>query len=546
MGASVSGIVADGYLQGASVCLDLNRNGRCDGAEPSATTGSGGAFTLEVGDFSANDYPVVVEVHAGAIDEEAGPVAKGYTLRSPAGNHGFVSPLTTLVQTKIDENPALDADAAAQIVGLQLNVEDRQKLFTDYVASGAEDAELRALHQSAQVVARAFGQAAEVIAAGNLTGNLVSDHEVRAVQVVTGKLLLGKLDRVAVSVQSDSDAFDPDAAAASLDIAVDAGTLTEAEFNTVARQIAALETSALDGAGGVLPGHTVYSFEEDGTSGPHTLVGFERVVVGEASIRSMDEYDNGLATLDELDQMELDDPLDFRLDGTDLVFDGSDVVTPSRLTTTVVVDLAGLTFKLDDLALTKMQDTDLRAREVVFDPGDVMYKVKAIYHATDLARAAEVLDAEMAELPEYENGNTAEDLKDYVESRSAGFPIDDHAVMIGGKTYRKYFVPSAARSTEGTLKGVVQGDSADQLTLGSYRIEALGNGRAYIVMDLLSFAEVNNVWDHLLIVNDAQDNHDFEEVVIADTAGSKASEVTYFNRSAMEKIFAAVKTHNLP
>jgi hypothetical protein len=35
---------------------------------------------------------------------------------------------------------------AAQIVGLQLNVEDRQKLFTDYVASGAEDAELRALH----------------------------------------------------------------------------------------------------------------------------------------------------------------------------------------------------------------------------------------------------------------------------------------------------------------------------------------------------------------------------------------------------------------
>jgi hypothetical protein len=95
-----------------------------------------------------------------------------------------------------------------------------------------------------------------------------------------------------------------------------------------------------------------------------------------------------------------------------------------------------------------------------------------------------------------------------------------------------------------TLKGVNSQDVGDTITVGSYRIEEMDNGKAFIVMDLLGFAEVKGVWDHLLIVNDAQDNHDFEEVLIADTAGSKSAEVLYFNRSAMEKIFTAIKTYN--
>ena len=44
---SMSGSVADGYLQGAVVCLDMNNNGRCDSGEPSATTNANGAYEIK-------------------------------------------------------------------------------------------------------------------------------------------------------------------------------------------------------------------------------------------------------------------------------------------------------------------------------------------------------------------------------------------------------------------------------------------------------------------------------------------------------------------
>ncbi|RJQ87917.1 MAG: hypothetical protein C4519_00005, partial [Desulfobacteraceae bacterium] len=92
--------------------------------------------------------------------------------------------------------------------------------------------------------------------------------------------------------------------------------------------------------------------------------------------------------------------------------------------------------------------------------------------------------------------------------------------------------------------GVNQSDINDTITLGTYFIKELPYGKAVIVMDLLGFAEVNKVWDHLLIVNDAWDNHDFDKVLIAGTVGVKSAERFYFNRSAMEKIFAVIKNNN--
>ena len=43
---SFSGRVADGYLNGATVCLDINENKKCDESDPSATSVAGGAFTI--------------------------------------------------------------------------------------------------------------------------------------------------------------------------------------------------------------------------------------------------------------------------------------------------------------------------------------------------------------------------------------------------------------------------------------------------------------------------------------------------------------------
>jgi hypothetical protein len=42
---TLSGKVADGYLRGANVCLDLNKNKICDPGEPSATSTAGGVLS---------------------------------------------------------------------------------------------------------------------------------------------------------------------------------------------------------------------------------------------------------------------------------------------------------------------------------------------------------------------------------------------------------------------------------------------------------------------------------------------------------------------
>lgn len=156
----ISGRVADGYLQGATVCVDLNENGSCDADEPTATTTAGGNYTINVGD-NADNKPIIADVPPEAIDEDTGlPIGKRLLLSTLADRSEFISPLTTMVVEELNNNPGLSKDDAEDIVKdvLGLNEGDGASLFTDYVASQKEgDSEnrdrYRYLHQTARVVA---------------------------------------------------------------------------------------------------------------------------------------------------------------------------------------------------------------------------------------------------------------------------------------------------------------------------------------------------------------------------------------------------------
>ena len=114
--ASLSGVVADGYLSGVKVYLDLNKNGVGDVGEPSATTDANGAYKIAgitVGDESK--YPIVAEVPATSVDQDTSvAVGNPFTLTAPAGA-SFVSPITTLVQEKVRAGNSL-AQADASVV----------------------------------------------------------------------------------------------------------------------------------------------------------------------------------------------------------------------------------------------------------------------------------------------------------------------------------------------------------------------------------------------------------------------------------------------
>jgi hypothetical protein len=101
---ALAGAVIDGYVTGAIVCLDLKSNGTCDSGEPTTTSGAGGRYSLNApaGTNLANLH-IIATVPAGAIDSDAPgvPVANPYKMLAPAGMPTVVSPLTTVVSTRM-------------------------------------------------------------------------------------------------------------------------------------------------------------------------------------------------------------------------------------------------------------------------------------------------------------------------------------------------------------------------------------------------------------------------------------------------------------
>ncbi|MDO9178453.1 MAG: hypothetical protein Q7U16_09000 [Agitococcus sp.] len=127
-------VIADGYLQGATVCLDNNNNLVCENTEPQDITNAQGQYTLnDVATSDSTNYAVITLVPAGAIIHTTTNqiVTKPYTLTTPLGKHGVISPITTFVAETMRANGNMDINTASQIVSYQLNVTDID-LFQDY------------------------------------------------------------------------------------------------------------------------------------------------------------------------------------------------------------------------------------------------------------------------------------------------------------------------------------------------------------------------------------------------------------------------------
>jgi len=136
---SLGGIAVDGYLQGATVFLDLNRNNTLDAGEPSTTTDASGRYTLDYSTVTGGitGLPVVI---TGGIDSDTGFAFTG-KLSAPADtatSAQVVTPLTTLVDALIAQGLASNATAAKQMVASALGLTVDQ-LATDPVAAIANN-----------------------------------------------------------------------------------------------------------------------------------------------------------------------------------------------------------------------------------------------------------------------------------------------------------------------------------------------------------------------------------------------------------------------
>ncbi len=186
--SSLTGTVADGYLEGAKVCLDINSNTVCDTGEPSGTSGANGAYTISgITGGDETRYPIVVEVPATARDSDdpAGvTVGQAYVLTAPAGKGSFISPLTTLAHREMQADRVLTAATAADKVkadtGLSVD------LYKDYIKEktnadpAVKDANTTA-HNAAKVLVNSLKLNS------NQIGSEIADGDQRTLQ---GQLLL--------------------------------------------------------------------------------------------------------------------------------------------------------------------------------------------------------------------------------------------------------------------------------------------------------------------------------------------------------------------
>ncbi|MBN2865604.1 MAG: hypothetical protein JXK16_06310 [Thiotrichales bacterium] len=153
--STISGYVADGYLGGATVCIDANQNFACDSDEPRSNTLSDGSYSITAV-YAPTDI-ILVDVPPTAIDADTGQAVggSGYMLMAAINNAAFISPLSTLVQGHVDSGMTYDQALTKVAQDLGVPVEQRAKIvenFIDY--ENVEDAALKLkLHKAAILTA---------------------------------------------------------------------------------------------------------------------------------------------------------------------------------------------------------------------------------------------------------------------------------------------------------------------------------------------------------------------------------------------------------
>ncbi|WP_367032843.1 hypothetical protein R0290_00235 [Burkholderia semiarida] len=118
---TITGKAVDGYLVGATACLDLNNNGTCDPGEPSAVTDPTGQFSIPYnGDATSKTLLVQVSPSTKDLSRPAGfqfPAAFTLSQTVQPTSSQVVSPLTTLVSAQMQTGLSR-AQAVTAVQGL--------------------------------------------------------------------------------------------------------------------------------------------------------------------------------------------------------------------------------------------------------------------------------------------------------------------------------------------------------------------------------------------------------------------------------------------
>ena len=211
----LAGEVIDGYIEGATVCLDDNGDGVCGATEARSVTTADGKFSMSVRGNMDGKF-LVVDIPATAKDSDDGGKTlaqagkSSYVMATPASLPQVITPLTTLMVGKVKADGVSLSEARVRVLD-ELGLPAATDLHADHVK--ANDAQVHAMArqaaarlQESQKAAATSGADFLATLAGKLKdqdstlGQLVSNSPTNLLnmpdslaQVADGKLMLYRM-----------------------------------------------------------------------------------------------------------------------------------------------------------------------------------------------------------------------------------------------------------------------------------------------------------------------------------------------------------------
>lgn len=179
----VAGLVADGYLEKASVFLDKNGNYQLDTGEPNTTTDEHGGYKLHLDPADVGTHPIVALVIKGVtIDKDTNqPVANSYILSmhkdsvSGSVNNNFISPVTSQFREIMETGLYATTQQAMEALRTKMGLVPGTDVLSDYIATGNTT-----MHTAAQNMATLMGNQMDQVFVTNGSTTIVDVNRYRA------------------------------------------------------------------------------------------------------------------------------------------------------------------------------------------------------------------------------------------------------------------------------------------------------------------------------------------------------------------------------
>lgn len=287
--SSLSGVVFDGLLANATVCVDLNDNRDCDAGEPSALTSTTGAYKIEkLTAAQAANFTVLAKAVPGTTTNAEAAVTAAFTLAAPAGKAATISPYTTLVVSEVDGGRApnraqAEENILSNLVGTAGDV-GGLTLYSNYVGDETVGtvAKRDKMAGLGQLLTAGFAKTA---ATSGLTG--------KAGFGALGQAATGSLQQVLSQVAGKLAAADRDTLAAALQ---DSLVPTAAHLADIKAAAAKTAAAPIEGAwvkttvAGAVTTKELFLFAGDGTFVHQTL---DSGVALNTAVATTTQFDNG-------------------------------------------------------------------------------------------------------------------------------------------------------------------------------------------------------------------------------------------------------------